>query len=169
MKFIDKEHEKFWKVNILLLQEYGKENSYYKALIYTLGICETTRNNFNKICNLRTGEINIDSINAKYQTSTSLKVTRMAFSLFNGCNYDSEKDVENGKISPNYNVSDIFCCSYAPYFFEAIKIKYPEYCRESVIKEDFEKKLKNIIRAEERKVRSEKMKRAREFKKERER
>ena len=127
MEFINKEHELFWKEKNLLLQKYGTTDSYYRALVYTLGICETTRNNFNKIFDIEKGEINIDSINDPYQTSTSAKVTRMAFSLFNGCNYDSEINIEKGQISSNYNVSDIFCCSYAPYFFEAVKIKYPEY------------------------------------------
>ena len=132
MEFIDKEHELFWKEKSLVLQKHGTTSSYYKALIYTLGICETTRNNFNKIFNIENGEININSINEPYQTTTSEKVTRMAFSLFNGCNYDSEKDIEKGKISKSYNPSNIFCCSYAPYFVEALKIKYPEDFRESI-------------------------------------
>ena len=25
---------------------------------------------------------------------------------------------------------EIFDCGYAPYFFEAIRLKYPDYCRE---------------------------------------
>ncbi|WP_270444950.1 DUF6075 family protein, partial [Blautia intestinalis] len=25
-------------------------------------------------------------------------------------------------------VEDLFCCGYARYFWEAIKIRYPEYC-----------------------------------------
>ena len=54
----------------------------------------------------------------------------MAFSLWNRCNYDSENDIENEKVSDKYNVSEIFCCSYAPYFYEGIKIRYPEYTRE---------------------------------------
>ena len=112
------------------MEQMGKTDVYYKAIVYTLGICETTRDNFSKIFNLRTGEINIDSINGAYQTSTSEKVTRMAFSLWNRCNYDSEKDIENEKVSDKYNVSEIFCCSYAPYFYEGIKIRYPEYTRE---------------------------------------
>lgn len=132
MKFIDKEHELFWKEKNLLLQEYGTIFSHYKALVYTLGICEITRNNFNKIFDIEKGEINIDSINEPYQTSTSVKVTRMAFSLFNGCNYDSQSDVKKYKVSENYNVSYIFSCSYAPYFVEALKIKYPEDFRESI-------------------------------------
>lgn len=27
-----------------------------------------------------------------------------------------------------YSVSDLFCCGYARYFWEAVKIRYPEYC-----------------------------------------
>ena len=27
-----------------------------------------------------------------------------------------------------YTVEDLFCCGYARYFWEAIKIRYPEYC-----------------------------------------
>lgn len=129
MEFVDIEHELFFEKK-LLFQEESKVKPYYKALVYTLGICETTRKNFDKIFDMAKGEINIDSINDPYQTSTSQKVTRMAFSLFNGCNYDSEKDIENGILSSNYNASDIFCCSYAKYFCEAIKIRFPEYFRE---------------------------------------
>lgn len=169
MEFIDKEHELFWKEKNLLLQEYGKTESYYKALVYTLGICEITRNNFNKIFEIEKGEINIDSINDPYQTGTSVKVTRMAFSLFNGCNYDSEKDIEKGRVSKNYNVSDIFCCGYAPYFVNAIKVKYPEYFRESIIDKELNKRVKEIFKAEERKIKGEKIKKAKQNKKERER
>ncbi len=100
------------------MQQMGKTDVYYKSIFYVLGICGTTRNNFDKIFNLKTGEINIDSINGAYQTGTSEKVTRMAFSLWNRCNYDSEKDLEKGKVSTSYNSSEIFCCSYAPYFYE---------------------------------------------------
>lgn len=58
---------------------------------------------------------------------SSVKVTRLAYSLWNRCNYDSEKDIEDGKVSIYYNPSEIFCCGYAPYFYEAIKLRYPEY------------------------------------------
>lgn len=34
---------------------------------------------------------------------------------------------KKGKVSEYYNPSEIFCCSYAPYFVEALKIRYPEY------------------------------------------
>lgn len=169
MEFIDKEHELFWKEKNLLLQEYGTTDSYYRALVYTLGTCKTTRDNFNKIFDIEKGKINIDSINDPYQTSTSAKVTRMAFSLFNGCNYDSEIDVEKGQVSSNYNVSNIFCCSYAPYFVNALEIKYPEYFKESIIDKELNKKVKEMLKSKERKMIGEKIKRSKQNKKDRER
>ncbi len=127
MEFVDDEHEKFWEEKNLIMQKYGKTDVYYKSIVYTLGICETTRSNFNKIFSIENGEINIDSVNGAFQTGTSEKVTRMAFSLWNRCNYDSNEDRKKGKVSEYYNPSEIFCCSYAPYFVEALKIRYPEY------------------------------------------
>ena len=136
MKFINREHREFFNKKYAEMQMLGKTDVYYKSIVYVLGICETTRDNFNKIFNLKTGEININSLNEAYQTSSSKKVTRMAFSLWNSCNYDSEQDIKNKKISKNYNVSEIFCCSYAPYFYEGIKIRFPEYTREKMTLEN---------------------------------
>lgn len=130
MKFIDNKHKEFWNRKYKEMELMGKTDVYYKSIVYVLGICETTRDNFNKIFDLKRGEINIDSIQAPYQTGSSAKVTRMAFSLWNRCNYDSREDIENEKTSTKYNPSEIFCCSYAPYFYEGIKIRYPEYTRE---------------------------------------
>lgn len=76
----------------------------------------------------------------------------MAFSLFNGCNYDSERDIEKGEISKSYNVSDIFCCSYAPYFVNALEIRYPEYFRQSIINKELNNKIKEFLKSEERKM-----------------
>ena len=128
MFFVDKQHEDFYNDKIRILQQHGKNDIYYRSLIYTLGICEETRRNFDQIFNINEG-INIDSLQSKWQTTTSQKVTRMAFSLFNECMYESEEKMEKGEKSQYYNPSEIFCCSYAPYFYEAIKIRYPEYTK----------------------------------------
>lgn len=124
MNFIDEQHKQFYEEKLKLT---GKEDVYRKALIYTLGICETTREHFNDIFDMKEGLINRNSLQEAYQTSTSMKVTRLSFSLWNSNNYDSDEDLENGIVSTHYNPSDIFCCSYAPYFWEAIKVRYPEY------------------------------------------
>lgn len=137
INFMDKEHKDFYKDKMEILKQYKKADAYYRSLIYTLGICSTTRNNFEKIFNMQKGEININSINNAFQTETSKKVTRLAFSMWNNCMYDSEEDIENGKMSKEYNIGEIFSCSYAPYFFESIKIRYPEYTKD--IKKNCEK------------------------------
>ena len=130
MNFVDNEHKKFFEEKFKILSQYGKNDVYYRSLVYTLGICPTTRDNFDKIFNVNNGEINIDSLSDSFQTGTSAKVTRMAFSLWNTCMYDSEEDIENKKMSKGYNPSEIFSCSYAPYFYEGIKVRYPEYTKE---------------------------------------
>ena len=130
MKFIDKGHKDFWNETFKEMQKLGKTDVYYKSLVYALGICEVTRQHFKQIFNLEKGEINIDSLSEYWQTSTSAKTTRLAFSLWNRCMYDSTKDIDKKNYSPMYNLSDIFCCSYAPYYYEAVKIRYPEYTRE---------------------------------------
>ena len=128
MLFIDNEHEKFFRQKYNKLNENGKKDVYYLSLLYTLGICETTREHFDEIFEMGEG-INIDCLHSAWQTGTSAKVTRMAFSLWNRCMYDSKEDRENGIMSSYYNPSEIFCCSYAPFFYEAIKLRYPEYTK----------------------------------------
>lgn len=136
MKFINREHELFFVNKLRELFKYKNPDVYYQSLIYTLGVCEVTRDNFNKIFNLKSGEINIDAINSSWQTGTSEKVTRMAFSLWNGCMYDNQEDARNRKMSSFYNPSEIFSCSYAPYFYEGIKLRYPEYTKEQTKKKE---------------------------------
>jgi len=126
LKFVDEAHENFVKDKYLEFKKYGMTDVYYSSLIYTLGICETTREHFDEIYERGEG-INIDCLHSAWQTGTSEKVVRMAFSLWNRCMYDSEEDRKNNIMSSSYNPSEIFCCSYAPYFYEAIKIRYPEY------------------------------------------
>lgn len=130
MNFINNEHELFFINTLRKLQEQKQVDVYSASLTYTLGMCEETRKNFKNIFDVEKGEINMDSIMAPWQTDTSAKVTRMAFSLWNNCMYDSEQDAEIKKSSKNYNVGEIFSCSYAPYFYEGIKIRYPEYTKE---------------------------------------
>lgn len=138
MKFIDNEHRNFWKDKLEIMQMHGKTDVYYKSLVYILGISQITRENFDRIFDLKNGEINIDSLKDAWQTESSLKITRMAFNLWNNCNYDSMEDVENGNISIYYNTSDIFCTNYAPYFYEGIKLRYPEYTKEKIYELEME-------------------------------
>lgn len=64
-------------------------------------------------------------------TSGTVKVIRMAFNLY--CNGtpsvdDYKKHEEQLTECRQYTVEELFCSGYARYFWEAIKIRYPEYC-----------------------------------------
>jgi len=110
---------------------------YHQALFYTLGICDETRNNFTDLYDSVNRSIKTDGIGEGWQTSISTKVTRLAFNLFTDQTPTAIIN-ETGRERyilftmtyqecQQYSVSDIFCCEYAPYFIEAIKIRYPEY------------------------------------------
>ena len=65
-----------------------------------------------------------------WQTSGSKKVVRMAFNLFCGGtpSVDENESVEKQLYEcKQYAVDELFCCMYAPFFWEAVKIRYPEY------------------------------------------
>lgn len=125
MIFKDRLHEEFYKTNV------SKTNSgsdpYRKALFYTLGLTAETRDHIVALYDYKEKCIDFDGLCKGWQTGTSKKVTRLAFNLYNGCAYDSDEDFQNGKLSQYYVVDEIFCCGLAPYFYEAIKLRYPEY------------------------------------------
>lgn len=125
--FVDKEHEQFYFEK---LKEVRYIDVYHMALCYCLGISDDTRRNINHIYDFKTGFVKPDCLHEGWQTSGSVKVVRMAFNLY--CNgtpsvndyNDAEEQINECK---RYTVEDLFCCSYAPYFWQAIKIRYPEY------------------------------------------
>ena len=126
--FKNKEHEKFYTE---YLEKCRYQDVYHQALVYCLGIDRDTRNNVNKIYNFKTGCVKTECLQEGWQTSGSLRIVRMAFNLY--CNgtpsvgdYETEED--QLKECQYYTVEDLFCCGYARYFWEAIKIRYPEYC-----------------------------------------
>ncbi len=104
---------------------------YHKALVYCLGIDADTRNHVNRIYDFKSGCVKTKCLNEGWQTSGSMRIVRMAFNLY--CNgTPSVFDIEDadGQLRECgcYTVEDLFCCGYAKYFWEAIKIRYPEYC-----------------------------------------
>ena len=126
--FKSREHEKFYEE---YLKKCRYRDVYHRALVYCLGIDRDTRNNVNKIYNFKTGCVKTECLQEEWQTSGSLRIVRMAFNLY--CNgtpsvgdYEAEED--QLKECRCYTVEDLFCCGYTRYFWEAIKIRYPEYC-----------------------------------------
>lgn len=126
--FKDEKHKDFYQT---YMKKCRRQDVYHKALIYCLGISEDTRVNIDRIYDLRTGYVKTECLQEGWQTSGSVRIVRMAFNLY--CNgtpsvYDYES--EEGKLQEyaGYTPEELFCCGYARYFWEALKIRYPEYC-----------------------------------------
>lgn len=125
--FISEAHEKFYCEK---LKEVRYQDVYHKALCYCLGICEDTRRNADRIYDFKTGYVRPECLQEGWQTSGSKKVVRMAFNLY--CNdtpsvYEYEGAEEQMAECKRYSAEDLFCCAYAPFFWQAVQIRYPEY------------------------------------------
>ena len=125
--FISEAHEKFYYEQ---LNRVRYQDVYHKTLCYCLGISDDTRRNINSIYDFKSGCVKTECLHEGWQTSGSMKVVRMAFNLY--CNstpsVDDYKDAEEQVNECNrYTVEDLLCCAYAPFFWQAVQIRYPEY------------------------------------------
>ena len=93
-------------------------DSYHRALIYILTAVPALRNNIDACFNFEKDEIKPESLAAGWQTNGTTKLTRFAYNLWNGY---------SDKSCTPY---DLFDCSFAPYMYEAVKLRYPEYTRQ---------------------------------------
>ncbi len=126
--FKSSEHKAFY---LKYLQKCRYQDVYHKALVYCLGIDRDTRENVDRIYDFTTGNVKIECLHEGWQTSGSRKITRMAFNLY--CNgtpsvLDIEDVGEKLKECQCYTVEELFCCCYAQYFWEAVKLRYPDEC-----------------------------------------
>lgn len=119
IRFASKEHKDFY---IMMLQRSGNNDSFHRAFFYCVGISDTARKNVSRIFDFEKDSIKPDGLHEGWQTSGTMRLTRLAFNLWNGY---MEEGAE--RMSTPY---EMFDCHYAPYFYEAIQLKYPEYCRE---------------------------------------
>jgi len=95
---------------------------YHRAFFYVMGIAGETRRNINSMFDFKTDCIKPEGMHAGWQTSGTVKVCHLAFNLWNGY-------AEEGR--EKYSTpEELFCCEFAPYFMEGIKVRYPEYCRD---------------------------------------
>lgn len=127
--FRDQAHKDFYKV---CLQKCRYQDVYHRALVYCFGIDRDTRSHIDRIYDFKSGCVKPEYLQEGWQTSGSVRIVRMTFNLY--CNgtpsvYNYEDSDAEGQPSECkcYTVEELFCCGYAKYFWEAIKIRYPEY------------------------------------------
>lgn len=126
--FYNDEHEKaFWN----FLARAGKRfDSYHFSIAYLLTLDKECRKHLDDLFDFEDDGIKHKGIDKAWQTGTSKKTTRLAFNLWNGC-YRDDGECEDGlPANPLYTPSEIFCSSYARYYYEGIKLRYPEYTGE---------------------------------------
>lgn len=126
--FKSKEHENFFWT---YLQKCRCQDVYHQALVYCLGIDRDTRANVYRIYDFKTGCVKTECLMEGWQTSGSERIVRMAFNLYcNGTPSVGDYDDVDEKLHECqlYTAEDLFCCGYARYFWEAVRLRYPEYC-----------------------------------------
>lgn len=126
--FRNEKHKRFF---LAYLPKCRYADVYHTALVYCMGIDEDTRKYVNSIYDFKTGYVKPECLHEGWITSGSAKIIRMAYNLY--CNgtpsvYDYEDTEEQLDECKLYTVEDLFCCGYAKYFWEAVKVRYPEYC-----------------------------------------
>lgn len=116
--FLDVQHETFYYE---MLRQSNSQDSYHRALFYTMGIARETRVHVRDLFDFSNDSIRPEGLMAAWQTGSTIRVSRLAFNLWNGW-------TEEGR--DRYSTPhELFDCSYAFYFFEAIRLRYPDYCR----------------------------------------
>ena len=119
IRFRNTAHRDFFLENMMKCRV---NDCYHRAFFYVMGIAAETRANISQMFDFKTDCIVPEGMHGGWQTSGTVKVCRLAFNLWN--NY-----VEEGR-EKSFTPEDLFCCEFAPYFMEGIKVRYPEYCRE---------------------------------------
>lgn len=122
IKFCDKAHQTFF---VKMMMRSKVNDCYHRAFFYVMGISPETRKNIDSMFDFENDRIIPEGMCGGWQTSGTVKVCYLAFNLWN--NY-----VEEGA-EQCFTPEDLFCCGFAPYFMEGLKVRYPEYCREILI------------------------------------
>lgn len=117
-KFLDADHQAFYE-KMVKTCKIG-EDPYRKAFFYTLGLTEETRRNIETLYDFNDRCIIFDGENAVWQTSTTRRITNLAYNLFNGY----AGSLEAGESGSSYTPYNIFCDSLREYMFEAVRILF---------------------------------------------
>ena len=102
-----------------ILKQMRSLDCYHTAIAYLFTLDDVCYQHFGDLFDLESDAIlGENALSLSWQTDTSRKTTRLAFNLWNS--------FEDGIYS---SVDAIFSCEYAPFFWEAIKLRLPEYTK----------------------------------------
>lgn len=123
LRFLSMAHKDFFLGQMEAATNAGRcTDSYFRSLAYLCGLTAETRDHFSDIFDCSDWSIRPEATEVGWQTGTSLRVTRLAFNLWNGCGSDS-----GGGATEEYLLDNLFCCELMEFFFEALRLRFPEY------------------------------------------
>ena len=128
LHFINEEHHRFYSST---LKRFLNPAAPEKALCYCLGIHPAIRWHVDHIYDFSTKQVTPECIHEGWVASAEdpediRTVIRMAYNLYGGTPSVAEAD-DQLRECQKYTAKELFGCRYAPYFWEAVKIRYPEY------------------------------------------
>lgn len=117
--FYDDEHRELFNELCSTMSSRATLDEYHTAAAYLMSLDTVCRKHTGDIFDFEEDSIKPEGLSKEWQTGTSSKTTRLMFNLWNG--YTTEEE------SKDYTPESLFACSYAPYYWQAIKLRYPCY------------------------------------------
>ena len=129
IKFRDEDHERNYNF-ILDMMPYSDIER--KALAYLFALDTVCFEHIRDLYDFSDNRIMLSGLEKDWQTGTSGRTTRLAFNLYNrhcsdGETYIGSDGTEDSLPSACYSPAYLFCCEYAKYYVEALKIRFPEW------------------------------------------
>lgn len=121
--FRDDRHEQLYNS---LYRHMRYTDVYHQAAAYLLALDAVGREHTEDLFDIDGDMIKPEGLYKVWQTGTSRKTTRLLFNLWNGYSSENEPPEEDAR-PRDYTPEDIFSCSYAPYYWQAVQIRFPEY------------------------------------------
>ena len=87
MKFYDDEHRATYDE---ICRKMSYIDCYHSSMAYLLALDDVLREHIDAVFDFKSDGIKRSALHQSFQTGTSLKTTRLAFNLWNGCSDDGE-------------------------------------------------------------------------------
>lgn len=127
--FADKQHESLYDS---FCDRMSYLDGYHKCVAYLLALDNSLRDHASAVFDFENDVIKPEGLNAAFQTSTSMKSTRLLFNLWNGyCSdgstYTNDAGYTEDLPSSYYTPDSIFGCSYMPFYLQAVRLRFEAF------------------------------------------
>ena len=116
MKFKDNAHRQFY--DYLFNESGSKNDGFHRGLFYLLSLLPDTRRHINDLYDIKNDRIRPDGLTEPWQTGSSIRITRLAFNLYNGF---TGREIEPESLYTANKLLDNPLCEYC---LEACRLRY---------------------------------------------